>query len=195
MLACNAEEINTILRGVVRFCGLDAKKVFPEYKWKSLWTEPAFKLLLLLLLCRRFVVFCQTLSATDTNSCLLLLLCRRFVVFCQTLSAADTTSCLSSQPARCPHHTLELFALFMLLHFHHRNTTLISAAVLMLPALLDRSYSFVSAMLPRSHWRDFVVSVFCGLNSHFTWLFFLSKVTWVLITYCCQHLLSNFFCR
>jgi len=32
MLACNAEENHTVLRGGVRFCGLDSKQVSPECK-------------------------------------------------------------------------------------------------------------------------------------------------------------------
>ena len=82
---------------------------------------------------------------------ILLLLCRRYVVFCQTLSANDTNSRLSSQPlpvTSSPHPRT-------FLQFHHSNRTLISAAVLMLPTLLDSSYFFASDVLP----RDFMVSV------------------------------------
>ena len=80
-------------------------------------------------------------------------------MFFQTLSAKDTNSSSSSQCALCrPHYTIQLFAVIKFLQFHHSNSTLISAALLMLPTILDRSYFFVSDVQQRSQWRDFVVS-------------------------------------
>jgi len=96
MLACKAEEFHTILRGGVRFCGLDSKKVSPECKWNSLWTEPAFEILLLLLLllycccCYVDVTSCfARLSANHTYSCLP-------CVFLTTPSNSSFCSCFSS---------------------------------------------------------------------------------------------------
>ena len=117
---CKAEESHRILSDDGRCCGQDSKQVSPKYNSESLWLKPAYVLLLLLLWCRCYVVFCQTLSANDANSC------------------------LSSQCTLCPSHcTLKLFTVFTFLQFHHSNTTLISAVLLMLPTLLDRSYFFV----------------------------------------------------
>lgn len=179
MLVCKAEESHTILRGGVRFCGLNSKQVSPEYESESLWIEPACALLLLLLL---------------------LLLCRRNVVFCQTLSASDMNSCSSSQCALCPpHYTLELFSspcscfssfitaigLWCLRHYW-----------CCLPYWIGLISLFVSDVLPRSQWCDFVVSgcqrsEFRCVPSILPWLFFLSK----LITYCYRHPLPHFIYR